>query len=388
MPDNKRQLTRRELLLSGLGLVGVTLVNGCAGGGTSNFSTPAQTPPSPYGSPPVNANALTNGTQPKSEFGRRLEPAVTRVLHGAGQTPDEFTAYASAVAPSKPLLYMSYFGLNGDVGAYFQSLQTELASQKDVLLIPQIGLSMAVDGKPDQHYEQDVAAGKYDTQIEAFCQGLADLKRPAFVRIGYDFNDPVTGYKPDSYKAAWARITKAVRTHSLNETALVWSCAAESLDKKTNMFYPGDTLVDWWAIDLFAPAQFTSAETVAFLKNAAKSKFPVMISASAPRQTGIGKGEGSWKEWFAPYFDLIQKHSVIKAFCYVNADWSQSAPKKDWGNALIGQNPAILKKYQQQLTDVRYIHAGAPADIRTALSLPPLNATPTGSQVASAPSKA
>jgi hypothetical protein len=48
-------------------------------------------------------------------------------------------------------------------------------------------------------YDGAVAAGLFDAQIDDFVTGLLSLDRPAFVRIGFEFNGEWNDYTPSSF---------------------------------------------------------------------------------------------------------------------------------------------------------------------------------------------
>ncbi len=145
-------------------------------------------------------------------FGARLEPTDGRIMSGAGQRPESFKDYYDSIGTNKPVVYRTYMKLGAaDTPARFAKLKEELGKYPQTFLIPQIGLSMTGSRKHEEHYEHKVAAGELDAQIDQFCAGLKDLGRPAFIRIGYEFNGHWNGYKPATYKAAFRRVTEKIR---------------------------------------------------------------------------------------------------------------------------------------------------------------------------------
>jgi hypothetical protein len=152
---------------------------------------------------------------PRLDCKRRLEPTGDVVLHGAGQSPEAFKASFEALGEYKPLLYMSYVTLKDEMPVYFRWLREQLDEYLPYELIPQIGLHLAGDALAEQavaHYEQEVADGQLDAQIQACCAGLRLLQRPAQVRSGFEFNGPWNGYEPEVYTAAWRRIVSTFRS--------------------------------------------------------------------------------------------------------------------------------------------------------------------------------
>lgn len=85
------------------------------------------------------------------------------------------------------------------------------------------------------------------------------LGRPAFVRIGYEFNGRWNGYVPETYIPAWRRVVAAMRAHRLDDVAAVWCYASDIRNLPDLMdWYPGDEWVDWWSIDLLAASGRTN----------------------------------------------------------------------------------------------------------------------------------
>lgn len=312
---------------------------------------------------PVTAASLaTTPAVPRVNFGHRLEPQANVVLHGAGQSDDaSFRAYTQAVAPARPMLSMSYVDLHDDLPAYFARLHAELATYPD-LIVPQIGLAMN-EGDARKHYEQEVADGVDDSRLRSLCAGLKSLDRPVFLRVGYEFNGTWNGYRAQSYVEAFRHVAQTIRGCGLENVALVWDLSAEAeLDaenggasaadasKRWDAYYPGDASVDWWAINLFRSEALTAPATRAFLAEAEQHRFPVMIAESTPFHHSVSAGQRSIDAWFAPYFGLIRSQRSIKAFCYIDWDWSSYPQWKDWGDGRIERDPTVLTFYRSQVS--------------------------------------
>lgn len=296
----------------------------------------------------------------KKFYGRRLEPKGNVVLHGAGQSDEEsFHNYSAAVAPAKPMLTVKYVDLRDDLPAFFTGLRRDLETHRE-FLVPQIGLSLN-RGSAARHYEAETARGGDDARLQALCDGLKSLQRPAFVRIGYEFNGSWNGYEAVAYREAFRRI--AGKLHGCSTSIAVmwnWSTRAE-LDRQQgaanvregeerwSAYYPGDDAVDWWAIDLFEPEEISSALTTAFLQAADRARFPVMVAESTPRGVGVHGGPLSVDTWFAPYFGLLRSSPGIKAFCYIDWEWSRYPQWADWGDGRIEDNDTVMAFYRSQV---------------------------------------
>ncbi|TVR44360.1 MAG: hypothetical protein EA402_07275 [Planctomycetota bacterium] len=285
-----------------------------------------------------------------------LPQSPNGIWHGAGQSPKAFQAYTACFAEYPPALYMTYCGLKQQSMDWWKRLDQELADYgKDV--IPQIGLSMTKDGSPELHYEHEVAAGQYDEQIDILIAGLRALGRPAFLRLGYEFNGQWNGYKPQSFIAAWQRITKRLRAADLpHPIAFVWTYASDGDHKDWNSYYPGDEWVDWWGIDLFSCEHFSAADSLGFAEEAQQRDFPLMIGESTPRHVGVHDVQ-AWPRWFQPYIDFIDRFQV-RAFCYINWQWSNYPMWHDWGDGRLEVAPHELRQaWANFLSRPNLVHA-------------------------------
>jgi hypothetical protein len=303
---------------------------------------------------------------PRSDHAARLEPSGN-VVNGAGQSADAFLNYWNVMkANQKPAVSMHYVSLKGIQKNWSKQIGLRLL-RYDRFVIPQIGLALTVDGSPSQHYEAEVATGLLDAEIATFLDGLQELAMPAYVRIGFEFNGlSWNGYQPQSYRLAFQRIADRIRERDL-EIATVWDCAVGGTNNFAE-FYPGDSYVDWFGVNVFSVEHLTHPDAYAFLDLAAAHGKPVMIGESTPRYVGVLKGETSWNSWFVPYFNLIRAHAVIKMFCYINWNWAQYAQWSDWGDCRLEANDYVKEQFRREMDNPGYLHAGSEKDFRKRLA--------------------
>jgi hypothetical protein len=304
---------------------------------------------------------------PRSDRGARLEPAG-RVMNGAGQSADAFQNYWNVMKLNeKPVVSMYYVNLRGIQKHWAKQIGAQLLKYEGKFVIPQIGLSMTVDGTPGMHYEGDVASGMLDGDISTFLDGLQELALPVYLRIGYEFNGlSWNGYQPLSYQLAFQRITNKIRERDL-EVATVWDCAIGGTNNFMD-FYPGDAFVDWFGMNVFSVEHLTHADAYAFLDLAASHNRPVMIGESTPRYVGVLNGQTSWTSWFVPYFNLIHARPVIKMFCYINWNWAQYPQWADWGDCRLEANDYVKQQFTQEMDAPAYLHAATERDFRKLLA--------------------
>lgn len=291
---------------------------------------------------------------PRNYYKAKFEPRK-KVLSGAGQSKPAFKEYVSAMDSStRPAIYMLYVSLKNTNLKEWCKKQKAILDEYPWMLMPQIGLSMTSDGKPEEHYEDKVAQGVYDENIKQFCLAIKEWGIPCFIRVGYEFNGRWNGYNPATYKESFIKIAEAFKTYKVPNAALLWCFAADGNADFTS-YYPGDQYVDWWSIDLFSETNLREPKTIAFLDSSLVHKKPVMIGESTPRKVSVQGGEVSWNRWFKPYFNLIHTYPNIKGFCYINWDWSKTS-WPDWGDGRIEGNPVIKKKFIEELKSDLYLN--------------------------------
>jgi len=292
-------------------------------------------------------------------FGQKFEPPSRKALHGAGQSPEQFKKYSNAVGKYKPIIYMVYNRINDIKEKFKKKIDEAKKISPDLML--QIGLNLKVK-KIGEQCEQ-ILKGKYDREILELIKIIKKYKKPVFLRIGYEFNNPTHNYNPKDFISAWRYIVDLFRKNNVENVAFVWNCCTAFTRniKEIMEFYPSDSYVDWFSDNLFGVRHFTEIDnpkiiTEDFLKKAEKHKKPVMIGESSPAEMGVDKGKESWEGWFKPYFKWIKEHPIIKAFCYINWDWGKDWKQPEWLNGRIEENEEVRKRYVKELSKSRYIH--------------------------------
>jgi len=297
--------------------------------------------------------AGSGGFTPRHYYKAKLEP-VAHVLHGAGQcNAQDVEDYRKTLESYDPAIFMDYCGARGTNGGFAYGLKKKLDVFPKYTAV-QLGLSMTTDGKPDQHYEHEVAAGKYDENLNDLFKGLKSLDVPIYIRIGYECNGYWNGYKPEEYKKAFQHVTTLIRKQKLN-AATVWCVAPRGKLAEVMSYYPGDEWVDWWSVDIFRTQEFGNSKTI--IEEAHKHGKPMMIGESTPHSVGVLDGEVSWNKWFKPYFELIRTSPGIKSFCYINWNWAQYPQWKNWGDARLQQNKVVADLYKKEMSLPLYQHA-------------------------------
>jgi hypothetical protein len=240
-------------------------------------------------------------------------------------------------------------------------------------------------------HEERVANGQHDDLVTELGLWIKSIQRPVFLRIGYEFDGwEWNNYNKDQFLASWKRIHSMFAEMEVNNVAFVWQSKGRGLGKSTGQdileeWYPGDEFVDWCAYSYFLGADqemltfarkhgkpIFLAEATPLLYN--KNKFIGMdsenpeLSLEAYRNqfldvffTNPEQAEQAWNQWFVPFIKTLNDNKdVIKAFSYINVNWSIQPMWKDNGffkhvDSRIQESDLITKKWLEEITKPRYL---------------------------------
>lgn len=323
--------------------------------------------------------------------GAKFEPPVGRVLHGMGQWDDGNREYEAmlgdpALLPASDLRFLPIGDWPRDWQQRLQGLavRTRDAIARTPGLIPHVDISLfglADDRRTEVPIDAEVAASeRYDERIRAIARLLRDAGGPVFMRIGAEFSGSLHDYSPFSYPAAFRRVVELVRGEGASNVAFVWCYEPGSpgdfdvVDPALGpRWYPGDDVVDWFAIDLFDPSQYTgprqadgeetpAGRTARFLEMAIAHGRPVLIAECSAAATQLSldaaDGRADWVDWFEPFFEFLAANPNIKGFHYINCDWSTKGRWADqgWGEARVNLSPHIAQRWIAEIRKPKYLH--------------------------------
>lgn len=195
----------------------------------------------------------------------------------------------------------------------------------------------------------DIIAGKYDAQITAWATALKNWGKPLFFRWCWEMNQYGSGwfpwavpkyYTPAQYVAGWQHMKTIFDSVGATNVTWVWCpngiLADSSKVSLIDDCYPGDTYVDWTAIDQynsFSPSQsFHTIFDLTYntLLTKAPTK-PVMICETSSRDTSVF-ASGVKANWISDVLvnQLEANYPAIKAFVWFNWRIFESGTNKDW----------------------------------------------------------
>ncbi|WP_035085117.1 glycoside hydrolase family 26 protein [Aquimarina latercula] len=251
---------------------------------------------------------------------------------------------------------------------YNVSLQLEDNNYKDMALA--IGLQFV-------NHEEKIADGTHDAYINKLADFLLSLdRRPVFLRIAYEFDgEPWNHYDKENTKKAYVRIVRVLRERGVKNTAFVWQSTGFMSPNEGDLesWYPGDEYVDWLGFSFFN--RWAEQKMIDFARKKGK---PVFIAEASPtithpnfdKNTGNTKeiqlsnpeqAEEAWKEWFVPFFSIIDENSdIVKAVHYINCHWDSHPmwldnPTFKRVDARLQLSDSISKRWVEITSDPKYI---------------------------------
>jgi hypothetical protein len=216
--------------------------------------------------------------------------------------------------------------------------------------------------------EKKVAKGQHDDLIRELGEWIKEIERPVFLRIGYEFDGwDWNHYNKKQYLASWRRIHSMFSEMDVNNVALVWQSKGKGSNQAIlEEWYPGDAVVDWCGYSYF---DNPDEEMLTFAR---KHKKPVFIAEATPiliegKQfsdtflTNPEHAKQAWEDWFVPFIKTLNENkNVIKAFSYINVNWSIQPMWTDNNifkhvDSRIQQSEFITKKWLEEIANPRYL---------------------------------
>lgn len=293
---------------------------------------------------------------------------LDHVLHGTGPLwrPREAQAYQNRFHETPPVLVRMGVNLAPTRRATFKErvrkLEEYFALHAEQMLVLSLEWKGSLASGQGLGLSREVVAGDFDRELMQLANLVKSDGRPVFLRVGTESNVPHNGYQPEDFRAAFRYIVQLFRREKVDNAIAMWNFKA--LRGRGNGivdWYPGDSWVDWWSIDIFRNDLEDPAlrpYVYEFLGEALKRGKPVMIPECAPATRDLA-AEETWDDWFEPFLRLVKFHPSIRGFCYSNRDFAtQDARLTDWGDMRLDRSP-LATRWQAALRDPLFLHAPA-----------------------------
>ncbi|HEV8496749.1 MAG TPA: glycosyl hydrolase [Gemmatimonadaceae bacterium] len=192
----------------------------------------------------------------------------------------------------------------------------------------------------ERHGLTSIARGDYDFYVDEWAKQAAQFGKPIFVRFGHEMNDPYRypwgpqNNTKEEFIAAWRHVVDRFR--ALHATNVVWVWSPHVAYQYWDLYYPGDTYVDWVATGVlnFGPiAQWSKWWTFTEIfgskyQRLASFKKPVMIAEFG--SLAVGGDRANWYE--DALAALPAKYPAVRSvvFFHSASDQTLTYQKVDW----------------------------------------------------------
>lgn len=208
----------------------------------------------------------------------------------------------------------------------------------------------------ERHGMAAVASGTYDFYVDAWAARAAKFRKPLFVRLGHEMNDPYRyPWGPQNntngeYIAAWRHVVDRFRAAGADNVIWVWS--PHVAYKYWETYYPGDKYVDWVATGAlnFGPiaqwSQWWTFSEIFGLKYEQLASFgkPVMVAEFGSLAVG-----GNRADWYREALESMPtRYPRVRAVLFFNVknDQTVTYQKVDW---TIDADSAVLRAIRAPL---------------------------------------
>ncbi|MEK6902481.1 MAG: DUF4215 domain-containing protein, partial [archaeon] len=340
------------------------------------------------------------------QYNAKFEPPIGRVIHGMGnweeynpqyvnlltnesQTPPLGSLASPDLAPASRLMFILLDHQHGPWENMISNLSLGLNELDAQGIIPHASIGLfgelpsVID--PDNPYfgiDDEVAnTTNWDSRINDLALVFKNYGKPVFLRITPEFSGKGFGQHPYIYPKAFRKMVQLFRDAGADNVAFVWCYYPADDNDFFNenglgeyKWFPGDDVIDWYAIDVYTPDHISGPTTVLggdshygktlkFLQLAHDHGKPVYLPETGPSMehltSDLVDSQADWSNYFIPFFELIQTHSVIKGFNYVNVDWTTNDTYSalGWMNEDLTVSPYISEQYLIELNKSPYLHS-------------------------------
>ena len=314
----------------------------------------------------INADGGGSAYVARDNFGAPFEPN-NKILHGIGQHADDdnaqgqpmiYEGYISQVIGSRePVLYSCYTEVR-DYGANklqerINNMNVTENGNSALQWVPVLGVAI----KP---WVNAVKNGQGTTSYEGYWEDIItkmiNSGRRWYVRPGYEANGPWNGYDKTAYKTVFQYMTDRLRCRNV-QAATIFNIAVGGASSAFMDWYPGDSYVDWFGINFFNNNSTTTAIANNLVSQATARSKPIIICESTPKQDQVNNGQSDWDKWFKPYFNWMKNNSEVKAFIYINWNWTQTNAWPTWGDCRIETNTTVKNNWLSEISDPIFQHS-------------------------------
>jgi hypothetical protein len=198
---------------------------------------------------------------------------------------------------------------------------------------------------------RSIVDGQHDAKIRAQARAMKKAGRPMMVRVRWEMDRPnlrAEMWSGADYIASWKHIRRIFDAERVRNVSWVWCPTAEGFMRgDAPAFYPGDDLVDWTCVDVYAGNSFKPIGELMrpFLEFAAQRPKPIIVG-----EFGVAKAWGSAgrAQWIADAVRTFKANPQIKAVAYFESNPDGNGPNQQFQ---LGGDPPAWAAFQAMTKD-------------------------------------
>jgi hypothetical protein len=206
---------------------------------------------------------------------------------------------------------------------------------------------------------RSITSGRHDSLIQERARLVKAFGHPLLLRFRWEMDRPglaASMWSPADYIAAWRHVRGIFDAERVTNVSWVWCPTAEGFGAGyAPPFYPGDDLVDWVCVDVYAGAQLTSmAELLRPVLRwaATHPRKPLMIGEFGVSRAWSADARAGWLRGAALVF---KANPQIRAVLYFESDPDGNGPQQQFS---LSADPPALAAFAQLAREPYFNPAG------------------------------
>lgn len=191
----------------------------------------------------------------------------------------------------------------------------------------------------------EILAGAHDEAIRTDARQVKALRAPVLLRLRWEMDRPnlaASVHSPADYQAAWRYVRDLFAREGATNISWVWCPTASGFAQgRAGAYYPGDEVVDWTCVDVYAGSELKPMAQLLqpFLAWAAERPLPIMIG-----EYGVARAYSSKKRagWLREATEVFIANPQIKAVVLFD---SNPDDRTEEGEFKISDDPAAFEAF-------------------------------------------
>lgn len=246
-----------------------------------------------------------------------VTPPKRGALLGAWVKPDSYSQPGRMAAMAG---LQESLGRRLDIVNTYRRFDEEFGTESDKEFLRQ-GLTIMLSWASGD--TRSITSGRHDDLIRAQARRVRKARAPVLLRFRWEMDRPnlrATMWSAEDFIEAWRYVRRIFDEERVRNASWVWCPTAKGFERgEAPAFYPGDDVVDWTCVDVYASSELRPiGELMApFLTWAAARPKPIIVG-----EFGVAAvwGSAARVEWLRDAARTFKANPQIKAVSYFESD--------------------------------------------------------------------